>query len=211
MRTVLLLGALTGCATAGNFQTAHTTGPGGWEVGADVSAAVIVDVSGDLPYLPLPRVAGRVGVSERTELGGSLGLEGAKLGPRVQLTDPDDEGVIVTVGLAGKFLPLPSPDDGFGWLAGAEESVYVGFPVQQSQLVLLARGAQDVGRVAESATLVWTGGGVGWSWSPDERFRLMPEVGVMVPVYVSGSGGDNTGFGGGVVQLGVGFAYGQRR
>jgi hypothetical protein len=203
----LLAGA---CATAGNFQTAHTVGPGGWELGADGSALVIVDVSGDVPYLVLPRVSGRVGVSERTELGGSVGLDGIKFGPRVQLTDPSDEGVVVTAGVSGKVLPLPSPDT-LGVLVGAEESLYVGLPTSpESQLVLMGRAAQDVGVVdSNQATLLWAGGAVGWSWSPDGRFRLMPEVGAMVPLLVV-DGDDNTGLDGGIVQLGLGVAYGKR-
>ncbi len=209
LAVVSLLGA---CATAGSFQTAHTVGPGGWEVGADASVLGIIDLSGDVPYLVLPRAAGRVGVSERTELGASVGIDGVKVGPRVQLTNTDDEGVVVTAGLSGKVLPLPTPEQP-GVLVGAEESLYIGLPTSpESQLVLVGRAAQDVGLVdGNQATLVWAGGAVGWSWSPDGLFRLMPEVGAMVPVVVIDDGGGNSGLAGGTVQVGLGFAYGRRK
>lgn len=212
MRSALVLLA-TGCATAGSFQTAHTVGPGGWELGADGSALVIVDQTGDVPWLVLPRGAVRVGVSERTEVGGSVGLDGVKVGPRVQLTDTDDEGVIATVGVSAKALPFPTGESNPGVLLGAEESLYVGVPTSEvGQLVLVGRTAQDVGFAnGNQATLLWAGGGVGFSWFADEHFRLAPEVGAMVPVLVVDESGDASGFRGAVVQVGIGFAYGQRR
>jgi len=202
-----------GCATAGSFQTAHTVGPGGWELGADGSALVIVDQTADMPYLVLPRVAGRVGVSERTELSGSVGLDGVTFGPRVQLTDTDDEGVIVTVGASAKALPFPTGESGLAMLAGAAESVYVGLPTSEvGQVVLVGRAAQDVAfGSGNQATLLWGGGSLGYSWFADERFRLAPEVGAMVPMLVVDESGDTTGFPGAVVQVGLGFAYGRRR
>lgn len=211
MRSLPLLG-LMGCATAGTFQTAHTVGPGGWEAGGDASVLVVVDQASDYPYLPIPHLSGRVGVSERTELGGSVGIDGLKANVKVQLTPVHDEGVVVSVLGGTKVLPLPTPDTS-GVLLGAEEAVLVGIPTADvGQLVLVGRGAQDVGFVGSNrATLLWAGGGLGWSWQVDERFRLMPEVAAMVPLWVVDESGDGSFPQGLFVQFGLGAAFGERR
>jgi hypothetical protein len=213
MRWLPALGAM-GCATAGTFQTAHTVGPGGWEAGGDASVLYIVDLSSDVPYLPIPHLSGRVGVSERTELGGSVGIDGLKTYAKVQLTNVDDEGVVVSVLGGTKVLPLPA-NETVGALLGAEEAVLVGIPTGDvGQVVFVGRGAQDFGFVGENrAVLIWAGGGVGWSYQVDDRFRLMPEVGAMTPVWGVDGGrpNDATGPQSLIIQVGLGAAFGQRR
>lgn len=200
---------LTGCATAGTFQTADTLGPGGWEAGGDLSALTIID-GGDTVTLPLPRGVVRFGLGERGELGGSLGLDGVRGYGKIQLTGPDSP-LIVSVAPGVRWLPLPNGGDGSGALYGLEQALLAGVPVgEHTQIVVTARLTEDVGRVDQrTAFLMWAGGTAGVSFRLGDLVRLHPELGLMAPVVVVS---DTTSVGPDAltVQAGLGLVFGRR-
>jgi hypothetical protein len=205
VRTLVLLGAmgLASCATAHSFQTADTVGRDGWEVGVDGSGVVMREPNGPAAW-PFPRLGGRVGVSERTEVVGSVGFDGVKGGARVQLSTPGADGPVASVGVVGKST-APFVVEAGSW-GGLEETVYVGFPWQDVQLVLHLRSAQDLGWRTNPSQL-WFGGGGGVSWRPGMgRWRLMPEAGAMAPTQVDPRQPQRP-----TAYLGLGVAYGRRR
>ncbi len=164
----------------------------------------------DLNYIPFARVDGRYGASERVEITGSAGLDGLRGGARVQVTNPDDEGVVVTLGAtAGAAVnPWASQDDTV--TVGAQERVYVGVPVPdaENQLVLTAALAQygpttDIGDELFQSSF-WYGVGVGWS-STMNAFRFMPELGWTRPT------NPDVRMPGGAFTVGVSFALREER
>lgn len=209
---IVLLWLLAGCASSSSFQTADVLRPGGWEAGGDLSAALITGSGAqDIPYLVLPRGVVRVGLLKRLDLGASVGLDGVRLQPKIQLTKPGGRGLIVSVAPALRVLPLPTPN-GTRVLTGVEEGVLVGLPFAKDfQLVGVGRGAQDFTTVdGDAVFLVWAGGSVGLSWQALPGLRLMPEVGAMAPLYVTDGDTANSGLNAAVFQLGVGIVAGRR-
>ena len=200
--------ALGGCATAGTFQSAETLGPGGWEVGGDVSVLRILDPSADDPWLPSPRGVLRVGVSERVDVGGSVGVEGLRLQTKVQATPTDDTGVMVSLMPGVRLLPLPRAAGDGAALIGVDQTGLVGFPTSATtQLVASVRSAQDVALVDDPGVLVWVGGALGWTYRPaDAPARVMPEVGAMA--IVAGPGDGQVGV---IAQAGVGVVLGRKK
>lgn len=212
MRSLLVMVAAgaSACATSGAYQTADVVGRSGWEVGGDLSALRIVDPEGDDVTLVLPRAVGRFGLSDRFELGGSVGLDGVRGYGKVQVTPPG-RGPIVSLAPGVRLLPLPSGGTGGGALVGLEQALFFGVPVGDAgQFVASARVAADVGRVDQNlAFLTYVGGTVGGSVTLGTWGRVHPELGVMTPVVVVT---DATRFGPQalLVQAGVGFVVGRR-
>ena len=211
MKRLVMVIFAGGCATAGTFQTADTLGRGGWEAGGDLSALVIVDPASGNPWLLNPRLVGRAGVSDRVDLGGSVGLDGLRASAKVQLND--DDGVVVSVMPGARYLALPNLGGTTVHLVGLEQAVLVGFPTSPGgQVVLVARSAEDLGLVDGSTTLLWWGGGsLGWSFRPDDApVRVMPEVGLMAPLVISGDDSTEVGPDGLIVQAGFGVVFGRQ-
>ena len=89
------VGYLTGCATAGTFQTASTVGEDNFQFAVEPSIVGTSEV--DNTRVPMASISGRYGLSDTAEIGGRLGPGGFELLSKFQLTEPGADGVIVSV------------------------------------------------------------------------------------------------------------------
>lgn len=187
-----------GCATAVNVQRASTVGKGNFEGGIEpgvwgaVGSAGGSTAAGILPHVDF---AFRYGLAERFDLGVRLGSSFVEAQFKGMFTDPDSSfvvslapqvgGIFVggvstggsstgSAGILNIGVPLML---GLKWGAGHELVVS---PRVQNWLLL---GGGSVGYV------LGVGGSIGNAFQLGENFAIMPEVGVVAPVYASAQGG----------------------
>lgn len=187
---VLLAAAGThGCATLGTLQTANTLGAGNFQMGLEPAFEMGVGTPQPI-YVPRFDLALRYGVADRVDLAGRIGSTGLELGAKFQLTDPADKGLVLSLApsVAGGAVPIPDNPIGV---------VYVTLPLllgvgvgHGHQLVFAGKVANwmllgDIGLSSLVLDELVVGGSVGFVLKLHEKFRLMPEVSVMRPVWVS--------------------------
>jgi len=220
---MVLTGTMAGCATANSYQTASTIGDGnfqfvvepsllGFTVDEGTGSTGIVDISG------------RFGVSDNMEIGGRLGSSGVELMSKYQFTEPGSDGPIVSIAPSIGGFAAGIGGTGAG-LLNVEIPVLIGLPVGESSELVLGPKIVDtyllatVEGVSANANILWVGSTIGYAAQVGERFKLLPEVGVIYPVYGSASASDGSetasesgSIGGGVSwQAGMGLMFGQTR
>ncbi|HZH03517.1 MAG TPA: hypothetical protein VEY30_07010 [Myxococcaceae bacterium] len=202
------------CVGFNTFQTASTLGESNLQFAVEPSAWGAADDGADYVYPRLDFTA-RYGLNDRTDLGLRLGSTGVELQSKFLLTRPGEAGFIASV----------APSIG-GFFVGAGEldsaSLYLSLPLllgfgfgNGSQWVfgpkLIGWGVAG-GDGADAAGALYAGASVGVALRLGERFRLMPEVGVVYPIVTLGNAGaavDNAGIAGYVgYQVGLGFLFG---
>ena len=207
----LLLAAGPGCATIGTFQRADSLGPGGYIVALEPSVYGISYQ--DLGVAPSLNVSARFGVGDRTDLGVRLGSAGIEVLSKVMLTDPEADGVMVSIAPSAGGFFVGTDEAGAG-AYGFQVPVLIGIPMaRDGQLVLgpkvhfIGGGAVASG-ATDSAGLVSLGTSVGYDAAFGASVHLLPEVALAVPMFAAGVG--HVGLGSGVLfQAGVSVGFGK--
>jgi hypothetical protein len=214
----------TGCVSTSHVQTADTLGAGKFQFAMEPGVggtAVISDAGGGSVYYPHVDLALRYGVTDTLDLGVRFGSSLVELQSKILLTSPDD---------ADRAISLAPSVMGFFFASGGESVNYVnlalpvliGFKTSGgSEFVLGPRlvGTNiSTGASGESASInvLSVGASVGYALRVGRGFRLMPEIGLSIPVVgeVDTSQTDSevlSGFAGGFVQFKLGFLFGQGR
>lgn len=199
-RSLFILGALvfhTGCLSLGSSQRASALGRGANEFSVEtnshllgrepLSSATVREV-----LVPVTAVRFTHGVTDRVDVGGRLGWLSAELHVKTQLTPSSSPWVISLMPTAGAAYL----SDGY-----ARSTTYWGVqPYWFAQLPVLlgyrlADGSEWVfgPRVAVvrafngSATQVYAGTSLGFSWQATDWFALMPELTATVPLLSQGT------------------------
>ncbi|MCP3105205.1 hypothetical protein LZ198_40685 [Myxococcus sp. K15C18031901] len=224
----LCLGFLgTGCVSVSHVQTADTLGQGKFQFAIEPGvggAAVIGDssaTSGGI-YYPHIDLAARYGVTDRVDLGVRFGSSLAELQTKFLITSPENPDLAVSLAPSVMGVFLGSDDADVGSYVNLAVPVLVGFKTSGgSELVLgprvsATRISAGSGSTSAAANLVSVGASVGYALRVTEGFRLMPEVGVSVPVIGEFNTSDSNseigaGFEGGFIQFKLGFLFGSGR
>lgn len=212
----------TGCVSVSHVQTADTLGAGKFQFALEPGvggAAVISDENGSGGlYYPHVDLAARYGVTDRVDLGVRFGSSLVELQSKFLLTSPDDvdKAISLAPSVMGVFLGSDEDPDAVSYM-NLTLPVLVGFKTSGgSELVLGPRiTGTRLSAGDESVNILSAGASVGYALRVTEGFRLMPEVGVSVPLLGEVDfGGDSevaSGFGGGFVQFKLGFLFGSGR
>jgi hypothetical protein len=220
----------TGCVSVSHVQTADTLGSGKFQFAIEpgVGGAAIIDTdsgTGGSLYYPHVDLAARYGVSDGVDLGVRFGSSLVELQSKFLLTDSQDPNKAISLApsVMGVFIGSGA-DETEGSLSYVNVAVplLVGFKTRGgSEFVLGPRitGTRLSGSALEdnaAVNILSVGASVGYALRVTEGFRLMPEVGVSVPVLgeVNTSQTDSevaSGFGGGFVQFKLGFLFGGGR
>jgi hypothetical protein len=219
---------LTGCASLNAAQTANTMGKGGLQLGLEPAAYGISGTNG-AGSTTFPRVdlAVRYGVTDNVDIGGKLGSSLFEINAKFQVTDAKDKGFVVSIApsLGGFVIGGGNSDSsstvgsftikvpvllGFGF--GDGNQFVLGPNIQN---ILVAEGNSGSGSSGGSAVadIVGLGLSAGMVFKIGDGFRLMPEVGIMVPIVgvagdSSGQSSANVGTAGFLYQIGLTFLFG---
>jgi len=228
------LGVLgTGCVSVSHVQTADTLGQGRFQFAIEPGVGGAAVLAGDSDeglegesdtdalYYPHLDLALRFGVTDRVDLGVRFGSSLAELQSKFLLTHPDNPHLAVSLApsLMGVFL---GDDSDVGSYVNVALPVLVGFKTPGGSELVLGPRVSATRISGSSATesvavnLVSVGASVGYALRVTNGFRLMPEVGVSVPVIGEFNSTDSdsevgAGFGGGFVQFKLGFLFGAGR
>jgi hypothetical protein len=218
----LLLGVVgTGCVSVSHVQTADTLGAGKFqfalEPGMGGAAVISEDASGGI-YYPHIDLAARYGITDRVDLGVRFGSSLVELQSKFLLTNPNDMGKAISVApsVMGAFLGSEG-SDGVSYMNLAVPVLFGLKTSGGSELVLGPRVSATRLTVGSDAAIniLSAGASVGYALRVTEGFRLMPEVGVSIPLVGKVAAGNDSeaaaGFGGGFVQAKLGFLFGAGR
>jgi len=199
---------LSGCLTTGVVQTAETTGEGNFQFAIEPGVVGFAG-GGDGLFGPSVNLSGRYGVSDRVDIGGRIGTTLIEGQVKVMLTEPDPDAVQVALAphLGGLALGSDGEVAGLFW---TKVPLLVDIPVGSSDLVL-GPGIRILGAGigGDFAGLMALSTSVGFAGRVGKRARLMPELGLEVPVFGAAGidGASAVGFGAGGVtytfQLGI--------
>jgi hypothetical protein len=218
-----VLGLLaTGCVSVSHVQTADTLGQGNFQFALEPGAAGVAVLSDQEPSVfPHVDLALRYGVLDRLDLGVRFGMSLVELQSKVLLTSPEDPDTAISVApsFMSMLIQLNQGEDDFRY-TNVALPVLVGFKTAGgSELVLGPRvtftrfSSQTV---VSNGNIFSAGGSVGYAFRVAEGFRVMPEVGILVPlvgVEDTGTSDSNVraGFNGGFVQFKLGLLFGGGR
>ncbi len=218
----------TGCVSISHVQTADTLGEGHFQFAIEPGAAGAAvlsssDVGGGSIYYPHVDLALRYGITDRVDLGVRFGSSLVELQSKFLLTSPEDptKAISLAPSLMGLFLGS-GENDALGSYINVAVPVLVGLKSSGgSEFVLgprvtLTNLSLGAGSSSGSVTIISAGASVGYALRVSEGFRLMPEIGVSIPLV--GSVDTNTtdsevlsGFDGGFLQFKLGFLFGAGR
>jgi hypothetical protein len=219
----LLLGvAGTGCVSVSHVQTADTLGAGKFQFAIEPGvggAAVISDEAGASIYYPHVDLAARYGITDRVDLGVRFGSSLLELQSKFLLSDPRNPDIAMSLApsVMGVFLGSDEDPDAVSYM-NLSVPFLVGFKTSGgSELVLGPRisGTRLTLGDEGAINILSAGASLGYALRVTEGFRLMPEVGVSVPLVGNVSSRSDSevaaGFGGGFVQVKLGFLFGSGR
>lgn len=208
------------CASVGNVQRADTIGKGNFQVGLE--PGVQVAQSGGLvaPY-PHLDASFRFGVSDGVDLGLRAGWSFLEAQGKFLVTKPGDPKLAVSIAPTIGGLSLGIGGAAIGLLHFALPAL-IGFKFGDNELVLGPRlqgyyvFAAASGTGGGGALLLGTGATIGYAFQVSETVSIMPELGVVVPVFGSAgatgsTGASGFGIGGIVGQFKLGILIGKRR
>ncbi|MDP3235416.1 MAG: hypothetical protein Q8N26_21720 [Myxococcales bacterium] len=209
-----------GCASVGNVQRADTIGKGNFQVGLEpgVQVAQVTGV-GTIPF-PHLDASFRFGVSESVDIGLRAGWSFLEAQGKFLVTKPGDPKLAVSIAPTFGGIALGASGSTIGILHFALPAL-IGFKFGDNELVLGPRlqGYYVFGSAASGgagALLLGTGGTVGYAFQVSETVAIMPELGVVVPVFAAAGstgtmGASGFGIGGVVGQFKLGILIGKRR
>ncbi|MDP2311368.1 MAG: hypothetical protein Q8P41_00570 [Pseudomonadota bacterium] len=172
-----------GCATVGTVQTARPIAPGSVQVGLEPG---LWGVEGR-GWLPTANVAVRYGLGRRFDVGARLGAGGIGASAKVALTDPDEQVVASLAPMVGGFGVALF---GVGTKAvHAQLPLIVGVGMRGGHELVVAPKivawhlSGSAGLAGARSTVVGAGGTIGVSLRVAPGVRLLPEIGMVQPVY----------------------------
>ncbi len=212
--------ASIGCA--GTMQTARTNGTGNFQFGVEPGATILSSSEGSITA-PSFNLAGRYGITDTIDLGARIGTALYEIQSKFMLTDPNDQSGIA-MSIAPSFTAIGAgTGDGGSFYLGTKIPFLIGIPVGDSELTIAPRlspsfitagsGDSDV-----TGFILSGGGSVGFAARLGDTFWILPEISVEIP-FVGGataSSGDSSsseasaGFGGSIINIGVGLLFGGR-
>lgn len=208
-----LLVLAAGCASITSGQRAETLGKGRYELGVETSYQATLERDTVLGF-PLMAVAGRVGVSERLDLGGRLSSAGAGVSAKLGLL----RGDALSLSLAPSVDWVRARDQGIGFDTVESALPLLGSLRLRPGLELLAapRLHSSYLRVSWNEPTTVHTLGVGASAGVAlrvARLWIVPELGLLWPFLVTGHpademGGTTTRTGRVITQLSVAFLFG---
>jgi hypothetical protein len=216
---------LTGCASLNAAQTANTLGRGGLQLGLEPAVEGFSGNNGEgLAIVPRVDLAVRYGLTDNIDIGGKLGSSLFEINAKFQVTDPNNKALVVSLAPSlGGFVFGSSGDTvgsftiklplliGFGFGDGNQ---FVFGPNIQNILVEESGGNCNPGNGCHGVVgdVIGLGASVGAAFKVSDGFRLMPEVGIMVPIIGVASNGSNStanvGSSGFIWQFGLTFLFG---
>lgn len=219
----LLLGvAGTGCVSVSHVQTADTLGAGKFQFAIEpglAGAAVISDDTNAGVYYPHVDLAARYGITDRVDLGVRFGSSLVELQSKFLLSDPNNPDMAMSLApsVMGVFVGSGEDLDSVSYM-NLSVPFLVGFKTSGgSEFVLGPRvtGTRLTVGNEGAINILSAGASVGYALRVTEGFRLMPEVGVSIPLVGDVSSNNDSevvsGFGGGFVQVKLGFLFGAGR
>ena len=192
--TILILSAalLSGCPSWHTAQTADTLGEGNVQVGIEPSFWILPEGAGTIT---MPYLSARFGISERFDFGGRSGPSGLELQTKYLITEPDADGVVLSVAPSFGGIVVPNAK-----VLTAQVPLLVGVNVGEHQLVLGPKAhlyhlgvsaevcEEDGGGTASAGTTLYSlGSSLGFSAKLGKGFRILPEVAVLMPMGASAS------------------------
>lgn len=217
---LVILFVATGCASLNAAQTANTLGKGGLQFGLEPAVEALSGSNGlSSTYVPRVDLALRYGITDTIDIGGKVGSSLFEVNAKFQFTDPRNKGLVLSLAPSLGGIVFGSA----GNTAGAftvKVPLLIGFGVGDGNQVVLGPNIQDI--IVEGSNSDGTSGianefglgaSVGFVFKAGEGFRLMPEVGILVPlVGTSASNGSSTSAGissaGFLWQFGLTFLFG---
>lgn len=215
----------TGCATS-SVQTARTNGEGNFQFGVEPGVIGALATGGGATaggVFPAFNIAGRYGISDSVDIGARIGSVGYEIQTKFMFTDPADLSS-TAISLAPAFTAIGYGGGGAGvgggvFFAVARVPLLVGIPVGDSEFVVAPRVspaffAGGAGGESAGGFFLSAGGSAGFAARLGDKFWLMPEAGIDVPVVAgavtSGGSGAGAGFGGFIFNATVGLLFGGR-
>lgn len=208
-----------GCASVGNVQRADTIGKGNFQVGLEPGVQVAQISGATVPY-PHLDASFRFGVSDAVDLGLRAGWSFLEAQGKFLVTKPGDPKLAVSIAPTIGGIALGVSGSSIGVLHFALPAL-IGFKFGDNELVLGPRlqgyyvfaGSSGSGG---GALLLGTGGTIGYAFQVSETVSIMPELGVVVPIFgavgsTGSSGASSFGIGGVVGQFKLGILIGKRR
>ena len=190
VRPFFVLGAallMGGCASLSNVQTADTLGKGNFQFGIEPGVLVAADASGTATtapaWLPHIDVAARWGVTESIDLGVRGGLSLLEFQSKFLFTRPGDPRLAISLAPTLGGLVVNGQNKGVEGILNLGVPLLIGIKLGGNELVL---GPRLQNLLLFSGDGVLYGGGVGcslgYAWHITDRFGLMPEASIVVPV-----------------------------
>lgn len=220
---VAVVWMLSGCASVSTMGLARTLNKGGAQgwVGPSGGGVVALGASPGsqattIGY-PLVEGGGRIGITDHFELGGRIGFSGIGIEGKVAFLRPPtmDSGVNVSINPGFTFAGFGGGDLFTGTLT-FHLPVLIGIDFNGHELVLGPRIIDQVvfgALTAAPINVLYAGGSVGFAVKVSPTFRMIPELAIGVPAFITGpngSGGATSALGGGglIFQAGLGFVFG---
>jgi hypothetical protein len=209
-----------GCASVGNVQRADTLGKGNFQVGLEPGVQVAQGGGVVIPY-PHLDASFRFGVTEGVDLGVRAGWSFLEAQGKFLVTRPGDPKLAVSIAPTIGGLALGASGSSVGLLHFALPAL-IGFKFGDNELVLGPRlqgyyvFAGTTGSGSGGVFLLGTGATIGYAIQVAESVSIMPELGVVVPVFASAgvtgsTGASSLSVGGIVGQFKLGILIGKKR
>lgn len=217
MMTLAAVAMTGGCGSLGSVQRANTLGQGNVQVG--IEPGVIGGAGGGAAAVgPSFDVSARGGISDKTDLGGRIGTGRYDIHMKTMFTDPESGGVVISLAPATTFFGAGGTGGG-GFLWTVNLPVLIGIPTGKSQIVLGPRLINvltigGAGGASGTVNVLSAGSSFGYALSLGDKFGMIPEFTIAVPVVGSAANGGESGsaaLGGGLLfSFKLGFLIGQQ-
>lgn len=181
----------TGCVSVSHVQPADTIGKRHFQIG--VESAVQRVASPYLPYYPRYDTTFRYGLNDTTDVGVRAGYSGLEGHAKFLLTEPGDPGLAISVlpAIGGGFFPGSSGNVG---IVNTSVTMLAGLKHHHgNELVGGVRLGSRVMVAPDHDGDLEVGISVGYNVRIGERFGLMPELALAVPVVESRGAPANLG------------------
>ena len=200
---LVLIAALaisSGCATSA-FQTARTNGEGNFQFGVE-PGIIGVTGGGFGLFAPSFNLAGRYGVSDSVDIGARIGTMGYEVQTKFALNDHSQHDALA-LALAPGFTAIGFGGGGAGFFyLTSRIPLLIGIPVGDSEFTLGPRLspvfiAAGAGGGAAGGFGLSAGVSAGFAARVGEKFWVMPEAALDVPIFGAvAAGGDSAAVGG---------------
>lgn len=216
------------CVAATAVQTADTLGQGQYqfaiEPGANGGSPALGQVagaggalfSGLRAFMPHLDFAFRAGATDTVDIGFRIGTRLVEVQSKFLLTDPENPDLAVALapsaGLGALILPTARGGTPIEAVLQVSVPVLVGFKTTNgSELVIGSRVDNFIALPGAQGYVLAAGLELGIALRVSENLRLMPDIGVTLPVFAMRENGETYRYGGPSVTFKLGFLVGRGR